>query len=40
MYKWIKYTLIILQGEIQNKTVVNFFGGTYVIAGNFVRRIR
>jgi hypothetical protein len=40
MFKWIKYPLIIIQSEIQQKSVVNFFGGTYVVAGNFVRRIR
>lgn len=38
--KWVKYYLIVMQGMIQGKTVVNFFGSTYVIAGNFVRRIR
>jgi hypothetical protein len=40
MFKWIKYALIILQSDITNRTVVNFFGGTYVVAGNVVRRIR
>ena len=40
MLKWIKYSLIILQSTLTDKTVVNFFGSTYVVAGNFVRRIR
>jgi hypothetical protein len=40
MFKWIKYAAIILQSVIQQKTVVNFFGGTYVVAKNIVRRIR
>lgn len=38
--KWIKYYLIIMQGVIQGKSIVNFFGSTYAIAGNVVKKIR
>lgn len=37
---WIKYYIIIMYGLATNRTVVNFFGSTYIIAGNIVKRIR
>lgn len=40
MLKWAKYMLIILTSELTGKSVVDFFGGTYAVAGNIVRRIR
>ena len=40
MLKWPKYVLIILWSEVTGKSVVNFFGSTYAVAGNMVRRIR
>lgn len=36
--KSIKYYLIIMQSVIQSKTVVNFFGTTYLVSGNVVKR--
>lgn len=40
MFKWIKYTLIVFQSELTGKTVVDFFGSTYAVAGNTVRKVR
>lgn len=36
----IKYLIIVAINIITGKCVVNLFGGTYLVAGNFVRRIR
>lgn len=36
----VKYIIIIMISAITGMTVINIFGGTYVVAGNFVRRIR
>jgi hypothetical protein len=38
--KWIKYYLIVMQSIVSNKTVVNFFGSSYIISGNIVKRIK
>lgn len=40
MLKWVKYYLIIMKGLVLRQTVVNFFGSSYVIAGNVVTKIR
>lgn len=40
MLKKLKYHIIILYSTMSEKSVVDIFGGTYVVAGNFVRRIR
>lgn len=40
MFKWVKWYLIILWSVFTGKSVVNFFGGTYAVAGNMVRKIR
>lgn len=37
---WVKYYFIVMQGLITGKSVVNFFGATYIISGNIVKRIR
>lgn len=36
----IKYVIILLYATIRNKSVVDFFGSTYIIAGNYVRKLR
>lgn len=38
--KWLKYPIIILLSVVTKKTIINFFGSTYVIAGNVVRKIK
>ena len=38
--KWIKWYIIILISIITKKTVVNFLGSIYVVAGNIVKKIR
>lgn len=38
--KWSKWAIIILYSTITGKTVVNFFGSTYAVAGNVVKKIR
>lgn len=40
MYQKLKYAVILMYATIRNKSVVDFLGNTYVIAGNIVRRIR
>lgn len=40
MFTKLKYAVILLYSSITNKSVVDFFGSTYVVAGNFVRKIR
>lgn len=35
--KWIKYYCIVMTSTITGKTVVNFFGKSYAVAGNTVR---
>ena len=36
----IKYVILVAISTITGKSVFNFLGGTYIVAGNFVRRIR
>lgn len=36
--KWVKYYLIVMQGLATGKTVVNFFGTSYIISGNVVKK--
>ena len=36
----IKHLIIKAISAITDETIVNLFGSTYVVAGNFVRRIR
>lgn len=36
----IKYFIVMAINTVTGKCVVNLFGGTYLVAGNFVRRIR
>lgn len=36
----INYVIIKAINAITGKSIVNLFGSTYVVAGNFVRRIR
>lgn len=38
--KWVKYYFIIMKSLITSNTVVTLFGSTYVVAGNFVKKIR
>lgn len=38
MFKWFKYWCIITLSMLTNKTVVSFFGSTYIVSGNFVKR--
>jgi hypothetical protein len=38
--KWIKYTLVKGISAITGRCVVNLFGSTYIVASNYVRRIR
>lgn len=38
MWVWTKYWLIMVQSMITGKTVVNFFGRTYIVSGNIVKR--
>lgn len=40
MYQKLKYAVVLVYATIRNKSIVDFLGGTYVIAGNIVRRIR
>ena len=40
MYKRLKYAAILTYANLRGKTCVDFFGQTYVIALNTVRRIR
>jgi len=40
MFDKIKWSAIILYSTLCNKTVVDFFGSTYAVSGNFVRKIR
>ncbi len=35
-----KYVIIILYSTLTGKTVVDLFGGTYCVAGNYVRKVR
>ena len=37
---WAKYACIIVLSVITFSTVVNWFGATYIVAGNVVKRIR
>jgi len=34
----VKYHMIMIQSMITGKTVVNFFGTTYLVSGNVVKR--
>lgn len=36
----LKYSLILTYAAFRRKSVVDIFGGTYVVAGSYVRRIR
>jgi hypothetical protein len=36
----LKYSLILTYAAFRRKSVVDLFGGTYVVSGNYVRRIR
>lgn len=36
----IKYAIIMAIHTVTGKCVVNLFGNTYLVAGNFIRRIR
>lgn len=36
----IKYYLIIMKSILSNRSVVDFWGGSYVVAGNVVKKIR
>lgn len=40
MLQKMKYTFILFYSRVTNRTVVDLFGTTYVVAGNYVRRIR
>ena len=37
--KWIKYYLIVMKSTLTKNTVVDFFGSTYIVSGNVVKRI-
>lgn len=37
--KWIKYYLIIMLSTFTGKTVVTFFGSTYAVSGNVVKKL-
>lgn len=39
LWQSIKYVLIILKSELTGKTVVTFFGVSYAVAGNVVKRL-
>lgn len=38
--KLVKYYVVIMLSVITGKTAVNFFGSTYAVAGNIVKRIK
>lgn len=40
MYRKLKYAVILMYATARGRSVVDFFGQTYVIAGNYVKRIR
>lgn len=40
MISKVKWFCIVTVSTITNKTVVDFFGSTYAVAGNIVKRIR
>lgn len=37
--KWAKYYVIIMLSSLTNKTCVSLFGKTYLVAGNYVKRV-
>lgn len=40
MVKWAKYYCIIMKSTITGRTVVDFCGSTYAVAGNMVKKVR
>lgn len=38
--KWINWALIILWSTLRNKTVVDYRGSTYAVAGLIVKKVR
>lgn len=37
--KWIRYVLVRMKARYTDKTVVSFWGSSYVVAGNVVKRL-